>query len=114
MTVAEVGEFWSRQNFDLRLPNEGGKNWLGNCDGCFLKSEWSNAQLIRLHADRAKWWERMEERISARRGRPTTFSTRGESRRALREFVERQPDMLLDLPADESPLCGAESGDCTG
>jgi 3'-phosphoadenosine 5'-phosphosulfate sulfotransferase (PAPS reductase)/FAD synthetase len=43
---AEVAAFWARQPFDLNLQNVGGNCWLGNCDGCFLKSEANLAALV--------------------------------------------------------------------
>lgn len=61
----DVAAFWRRQPFDLRLPNIKGNCWLGNCDGCFLKSEANVAALAREHPDRAAWWEEQERRIAA-------------------------------------------------
>ncbi|MCP4206096.1 MAG: phosphoadenosine phosphosulfate reductase family protein, partial [Shimia sp.] len=43
----DVAAFWRRQPFDLALPNINGKCWLGNCDGCFLKSEANLSALAR-------------------------------------------------------------------
>ena len=109
-----VADFWAGQNFDLKAPNRGGKNWKGNCDGCFLKPESSIARLIRDHPERAKWWEDREAEISKVRGRESTFSNRGASRRELREFVERQPDWIWQLDDGEGLFCQADGGECMG
>ena len=52
VSKADVTAFWRRRPFDLRLQNVGGKTPLGNCDGCFLKSEANLAALARDHPDR--------------------------------------------------------------
>lgn len=111
----DVALFWQRQPFDLRLPNVGGNCWLGNCDGCFLKSEAHVASLTRDFPARAAWWERMEALASdlsnARGmtpGRGAWFSKRY-TRRELREFLERQGDMVF---ATQGLLCQADDGEC--
>ena len=109
-----VGAFWKRQPFDLRLPNVKGNCWLGNCDGCFLKSEKSQAVLARDFPDRHAWWEAAEARIGAletSKGRPkdnAQFSMRF-AKRELREFMERQGDWALST---EGALCQADGGEC--
>lgn len=110
-----VAEFWNAQPFDLRLPNIGGNCWLGNCDGCFLKSEAHVAAFTREFPERAAWWERMEEIVSAAsvaKGRQRhddgRFSRRY-SRAELRDFMERQGDLALST---EGLLCQANDGEC--
>ena len=56
----DVAAFWKAQPFDLRLPNVKGNCWLGNCDGCFLKSEANVAAFHRDFPERAAWWEEQE------------------------------------------------------
>lgn len=107
---ADVGAFWARQPFDLELPNVKGNCWLGNCDGCFLKSEANIAAFIRDYPERAAWWEEMEAKV---KGLTTSeaaahFSKRY-GRRALREILERQGDWLFD---EEGRLCQANDGEC--
>ena len=104
VSKTDVSEFWSGggQGFDLELPNLNGKCWLGNCDGCFLKSEKSLAMLHRLHPERAARWEAIEERTGK------TFN-RKLSRRDLREFIEKQGDWVFDA---EDALCQADGGEC--
>jgi len=106
----DVAAFWRRQSFDLDLPNVRGNCWLGNCDGCFLKSEASIASLARDYPERAAWWERMEVSLAGRTktGDAARFSKRY-SRREMREFMERQGDWALST---EGVLCQAEHGEC--
>lgn len=105
---AEVSAFWSRQPFDLALPNVNGRASLGNCDGCFLKSEAHRAALARDYPERHAWWERQEETVSREKATEALFDYRG-SRQSLRLFVERQGDWLLDEPG---ALCQASDGEC--
>ena len=108
----DVALFWRKQSFDLRLPNVGGNTWLGNCDGCFLKSEAHQAALAREYPERHAWWEAMENRAkaTARKANGARFReewTKGE----LRRFIERQGDWVFDT---EGALCQANEGECTG
>lgn len=109
-----VSAFWENQPFDLRLPNVGGNCWLGNCDGCFLKSEAHVAALAREFPARAAWWEAAEARIGAletSKGRPkdnAQFSKRY-TRAEMRDFMERQGDWALST---EGALCQADDGEC--
>jgi 3'-phosphoadenosine 5'-phosphosulfate sulfotransferase (PAPS reductase)/FAD synthetase len=105
----DVKAFWDAQPFDLKLPNIRGKSWLGNCDGCFLKSEANVAALAREFPERHQWWEDMEAlATSLTSGSAGTFSKRY-SRRELREFMERQGDWALST---EGALCQADDGEC--
>lgn len=110
-----VAAFWERQPFDLRLPNIGGNCWLGNCDGCFLKSEASIAAFTRDFPARAGWWEQAEAMASlisrakgVTQGRGAWFSKRY-TRAELRKFMERQGDWALST---EGALCQANDGEC--
>lgn len=60
VTARDVGEFWSWQPFDLKLPNHNGKTMHGNCDLCFLKGAKQILSLIQEKPERATWWARME------------------------------------------------------
>ena len=64
ITAADVGVFWRRHAFDLRLPNLNGVTMHGNCDLCFLKGANQILSLIREDPQRAKWWAEMEARAS--------------------------------------------------
>ena len=113
MSKHDVAEFWRRQPFDLQLPNVNGKCWLGNCDGCFLKSEVNIAALARDFPERHAWWEAAEARIGAlesSKGRPpdnAQFSKRY-SRQEMRLFMESQVDAL----STEGALCQRDEGEC--
>ncbi|MBL9048478.1 MAG: phosphoadenosine phosphosulfate reductase family protein [Tabrizicola sp.] len=85
-----VTAFWEAQPFDLRLPNVGGNCWLGNCDGCFLKSEAHVAAFARDFPARAAWWERMEAKIRQRWLNLSDFQR-------LRRLVARDPDLPEQL-----------------
>jgi len=104
-TKADVLAFWRSQPFDLAL-DPSGRTPLGNCDGCFLKSEATLAALARDYPERHAWWERMESEIGA------SFRPRY-TRASLRDFVERQGDWLFSNEAQEvGALCQADGGEC--
>jgi hypothetical protein len=106
----EVVRFWVRQPFDLKLANIKGKTPLGNCDGCFLKSEATLAMLARDYPERHAWWERMEAAV---KGLTTSTAAatfrKDQPRRELRQFVERQGDWIFD---DQNFLCQKDEGEC--
>jgi 3'-phosphoadenosine 5'-phosphosulfate sulfotransferase (PAPS reductase)/FAD synthetase len=114
----DVAAFWKAQPFDLELPNVGGNCWLGNCDGCFLKSEAHVAAFTREYPSRAQWWEDMEALVAAAsvaKGRPADdgrFSRRY-SRAEMRDFMDRQGDAFATL-VKVGALCQANDGECTG
>lgn len=112
ITKANVIAWWSRQDFDLDLPTINGKTTLGNCDGCFLKSEKALAMLARDYPDRHAWWEEREAWFAStkRAGEGNTWSKRF-SRRDLREFMERQGDFFL---SEQGHACQKDEGDCFG
>lgn len=106
-----VSDFWGSQPFDLRLPNVGGNCWLGNCDGCFLKSEASIAAFTRDFPERAVWWEEMEDVVTGLNPSQSanSFSKRY-SRAGMREYMSRQGDWALST---EGSLCQKSDGECT-
>lgn len=107
----DVATFWKAQPFDLKLPNVNGNCWLGNCDGCFLKSEAHVAALARDFPERARWWEDMETLASElTTGSAGTFSKRY-NRAEMRSFMERQGDWALST---EGALCQENDGECFG
>jgi 3'-phosphoadenosine 5'-phosphosulfate sulfotransferase (PAPS reductase)/FAD synthetase len=107
----DVMEFWAGQPFDLRLPNVGGNTALGNCDGCFLKSEATLAMLARDYPERHAWWERMEAETTGATTAAAARFRKEYTRKSLREFIERQGDWLFST---EGALCQANDGECTG
>jgi 3'-phosphoadenosine 5'-phosphosulfate sulfotransferase (PAPS reductase)/FAD synthetase len=106
----DVAAFWRGQPFDLRLPNVNGRTSLGNCDGCFLKSEASRAALAREYPERFAWWARMEAMCKENGwgGKNQTFLA-DQSYDELRRFIERQGDWVLST---EGALCQADDGEC--
>jgi len=102
VTKQDIAAFWRSQPFGLRLPSLEHGNPFGNCDGCFLKSEESKANLIRQFPERAKWWADHEEKIGA------TFRDKM-SLAQLANFVDRQKDWIFDT---EGALCQADDGEC--
>ena len=98
-TNEDVMSFWKRHSFDLEIMKGA-----GNCDGCFLKSEATLAAMFREHPDRMAWWTAMEKKIG------TTFH-KSRSYSDIGSFVERQGSFIFD---DESFLCQADDGECTG
>jgi 3'-phosphoadenosine 5'-phosphosulfate sulfotransferase (PAPS reductase)/FAD synthetase len=105
----DVMAFWLRQPFDLRLANVNGKTPLGNCDGCFLKSESILSMLARDYPNRHAWWERIEtETTEATTAAAARFNDKY-TRKRLREFVERQGDWIFNT---EGALCQSDDGEC--
>lgn len=106
-----VSGFWDRQPFNLRLPNVDGRTQLGNCDGCFLKSEASRAALARDYPDRAKWWADMETLAQSISSRPNDARFREDSTWQQHiNYVASQGDWIFDA---EDALCQADDGECT-
>ncbi|WP_420585804.1 phosphoadenosine phosphosulfate reductase family protein [Ruegeria sp.] len=106
----DVARFWAARPFDLALPNLNGRCWLGNCDGCFLKSEADLAALARDYPERHRWWEEMEALAARLSNRPEGARFRKEySRAGLRDFVDRQGDWIFET---EGALCQASGGEC--
>lgn len=99
-----VADFWKAQAFDLRLPNVRGKSWLGNCDGCFLKSEENRAMLARDYPERAAWWDAQERCFGGTFHASTSWGQ-------LIDATGRQGDWIFDT---EGALCQATEGECTG
>lgn len=107
-----VVEWWRKQPFDLGLAAVNGNSALGNCDGCFLKSEATLAMLARDYPERHKWWQEMEALASSLTSNPNGARFRKEYTRAeLGSFVDRQGDWIFDT---EGALCQADDGECTG
>lgn len=107
-----VTKFWSRQPFDLRLVNVKGKTPLGNCDGCFLKSEANLAALAREYPERAQWWAEAEAEAEASAltsGKSSVWFNQKRPMRDLITMVDRQGDWIFD---QDGALCQANDGEC--
>ncbi len=107
VTKEMVNAFWRSMPFDLNV-----KQGLGNCDGCFLKSEATLAALARDHPERHSWWQDQEAAATA-----LTKSVGGArfreayTRKELGEMVSRQGDWIFDT---QDALCQSNHGECTG
>lgn len=104
----DVMAFWQRQPFDLQLANIKGKSPLGNCDGCFLKSEANIAALARDYPERHQWWQDMEDLVS-------TY-TLGSGARFRKEYSRREIRWMVDNQSQlfqaEGALCQVDGGEC--
>ena len=83
LTKQDVLEFWSKQVFDLDIPE-----YLGNCDCCFLKGINKIKKIEKETPKMLDWWISQESKIGAtfRKDRPLKM---------LRYLVATQP-MLWD------------------
>ena len=99
VSVQDVNNFWKSNNFDLQV-----QKGLGNCDGCFLKSEANLAAIWREHPKRMQWWSDLENKMNATFHKTRTYKELG-------DFVDRQSDWIFD---NEAYLCQANDGECTG
>ena len=104
VTRQDVAKFWSKQPFDLGLPNIGGVTYHGNCDLCFLKGASQILSLIAEKPERAIWWANQEGSITNpgitggeyfRKDRPNYA--------AMLKFTQDQRDMFD--PDEESIPC---------
>jgi hypothetical protein len=89
-----VEQWWSKQSFDLRLPNN--DNAWGNCDMCFLKSRDRLDRLMMADAGRVKWWSDMEDLVGQRfrRDRPGYGAMLTQVTVQGRLFADMQDDTL--------------------
>lgn len=112
ITRRMVSDWWKTQSFNLKLEDVDGNTPLGNCDGCFLKSEKNLAWVARKYPERAQWWKQQEEKLKTVAGSASTFN-KDTSWDDLIRFVREQPDFIHDLSDEESPLCATAYGSCT-
>lgn len=99
ITSDDVHWFWRRMPFDLGIDSN-----MGNCDLCFMKSEWKLKEMILLHPNRAERWARMEER-AALTDRPGVFR---KDRPPYRELINqvRAGNMEGSKKGDRCRSCG--------
>jgi 3'-phosphoadenosine 5'-phosphosulfate sulfotransferase (PAPS reductase)/FAD synthetase len=98
-TIRDVNDFWKKQSFDLNIVKGS-----GNCDGCFLKSEATLSAMIREYPERMQWWDDMEQMTGGKFHKNRTY-------KSLSDYVTNQGDWIFD---NESFLCQANDGECTG
>jgi 3'-phosphoadenosine 5'-phosphosulfate sulfotransferase (PAPS reductase)/FAD synthetase len=102
MPLAEAGvceedvmAFWKAQPFDLAL-----RQWEGNCDLCFMKSQRKRARIILDRPDLVGWWAE-QERVAGdkfRRDEPSYQRTL--------EITQSQGRLF------EDEACAIDIGDC--
>lgn len=109
VTRRDVQSFWDNMPFDLGLKGYDGKTPLGNCDGCFLKSEANRAALARDYPERYQWWIEAEAEASAIAKQSTSQFRRDYKYSDLSNFVTRQGSLF-----DEGQACQKSEGECTG
>lgn len=105
VTAEMVGEFWRQQEFDLELPNMGGKTMHGNCDLCFLKPAAQVQALIQEKPERAIWWAEVETRLTTN-GMPARFRNDRPSYAQMAAFARDQRDMFDEDEEAIACFCG--------
>jgi 3'-phosphoadenosine 5'-phosphosulfate sulfotransferase (PAPS reductase)/FAD synthetase len=112
--ISDVTEFWKKQKLDFDFDLNITKGF-GNCDGCFLKSEQTIANLWRMYPDRAKWWAEQEAREfkgkDPKRHHLQRFKRDKASYAEIKDFISRQGDWVFE---QEGLFCQADDGECTG
>ena len=106
VTVHDVGEFWSKQPFNLELPTFNGRTLAGNCDLCFLKPAQQIATLIAEKPERAIWWASMEALALASKPDGAVFRKDRPSYAALLKFTQQQRDMFDSEEEAIACFCG--------
>ena len=98
ITKEDIYEFWSKQNFDLRLHNNNGVTDWGNCDLCFLKGKTKRLSIIRERPDLADWWIEKENATGDQFDRfGLTY--------AQMKLIATDQGNLFDFEPDESIPC---------
>ena len=99
----QVKYFWDAMPFRLELPIIKERNFLGNCQGCFLKSEFDLALLAAHDPEEFQWWESIEEKYGKQFTQRFWYKD-------LRAQVESGQDKFKV----NGYFCQATLGECTG
>ncbi len=113
VNVQDVFKFWEASNFDLHLPNHGGKTLAGNCDLCYLKGMKTITSILRERPDLADWWIDQENKIvklnkgTEYEGRAVSTAKFRQDRPPYIELVEisKEPEPYRDLFGDDGMSC---------
>lgn len=109
VTVQDVGAFWAKQDFDLGLPSNNGRTYLGNCDLCFLKGAHTVYSIIATDRRLADWWAGQEQYVTAE-GSPTGGGARWRNDRPtyqqMRDYSGVQLDFFPDVDESIDCFCG--------
>lgn len=92
--VEDVGEFWSRQPFNLELPTYNGRTLAGNCDLCFLKPANQIFTLIQERPERATWWAKMEALALASKPSGAVFRSDRPSYQQMLDYSRLQQNLF--------------------
>lgn len=106
--ATQVGNFWRANDFDLGLPNIGGRTMHGNCDLCFLKPAAQVFSLITEKPARAVWWAKMEALALALASKPSgaVFRSDRPSYAEMARFASDQSDMFDSNEEAIACFCG--------
>ena len=105
VTALDVYNFWSKNTFDLNLPNNKGVNDLGNCDLCFLKGTGIKQSIIREKPELANWWIEQEEALTKEVGKPAFFRKDAPSYKMMQTIAIEQTSIFDDIFDDETIPC---------
>jgi 3'-phosphoadenosine 5'-phosphosulfate sulfotransferase (PAPS reductase)/FAD synthetase len=106
ITRRDVADFWSRQNFDLELPNVDGNTAMGNCDLCFLKPASTIMGILRTEPWRGEWWAEQEARARASKPDGALFRKDRPSYAKMMQAVADQQDFGFgDLDERQECFC---------
>lgn len=91
-----VNDFWSRQPFQLGIPD-----YLGNCDLCWKKSLKKRLKIIEQFPEKADWWESEELKDEY------VFDRDGNTIAQLRKMADEQAKQifLFDLASEIGCSC---------
>lgn len=104
ITKHDISEYWLKAEFDLKLPNIDGTTPLGNCDGCFLKSEKTKAYVCKHLSESAEWWAQQEKLIGG------VFRDK-QPWQQLIDFVGLQGE--FNFSDHQDMYCDSDLGGCT-
>ena len=97
VTKEQVGDFWSEQNFDLKLQSVNGVAAFSNCDLCYLKGGKQKISMIRERPDLADWWAEQESRIGLFRNDQPSYSKM--------KMIATDQGSLFDFEDDDTVPC---------
>ena len=107
LSAFDVAEFWRRQTFDLKLPNNNGKTMHGNCDLCYLKPASQVLSLITEKPERATWWIKHEKEAAKRcSGDGQFFAIDRPNYEQMLKFSQQQNDMFDPNEQGIACFCG--------
>lgn len=103
ITKEHVYEFWQKNSFDLKLPNNRGTTDWGNCDLCFLKGLSKKMAIIRERPELADWWIEAEKKLSADVGKGAYFRADQPSYEDMKIIATTQS--VFDFGDDQTIPC---------